>query len=495
MWLDSDPTIIITQSTFANNSSHGLYDDNGTSTVTNNIFTDNTEYGAYIKYPGTSYSGNTGSGNGINGFGVNGRVNKDIVWSVGSSTFPFVLVGTVEVNKGHTLTLSAGTIVKGETSAQLKVYGTLEVNGTSGVPVVFTSLKDDFYGGDTNNDGDATSPSAGDWYGIYLCGYYNWYIVYDGIGNFDWCRIRYGGNNFANVEFYRSDSGHFTNSISEYSANYGVWVDGCSPTFRGNRIENNVRYGIYISSGTPDLGANDPQDKGRNTILNNDSGNYQVYNATSNTINAYYNFWGYITAPEIDAHIRDDEEGGGQVFFDPWLDSDPWEEPTDTIPPSSITNLDVSNPTSDSITLTWTAPGDDGDVGVASQYDIRYSTSPIDEGNWDTATQVVGEPAPKPAVSAESFVVTDLLPGTTYYFAIKTADEVPNWSDLSNVASGTTSLVPQPVSLHVYPVELSNFPQITLIVTTVPASTASQFTADDFTLTENGSLVDIDSAE
>ena len=113
----------------------------------------------------------------------------------------------------------------------------------------------------------------------------------------------------------------------------------------------------------------------------------------------------------------------------------------DVTPPSTITDLAASNPTSDSITLTWTAPGDDGDVGVASQYDIRYSTSPIDEGNWDTAMQVIGEPPPKLAGSEESFVVTGLSPGTRYYFAIKTTDEVPNWSDLSNVASGMTSLV------------------------------------------------------
>jgi len=111
----------------------------------------------------------------------------------------------------------------------------------------------------------------------------------------------------------------------------------------------------------------------------------------------------------------------------------------DITPPTAITDLATSNPMPDSITLTWTAPGDDGDVGTASEYDIRYYTSPIDEGNWDDATEVIGEPPPKSAGSEESFVVTGLSPGITYYFAIKTADEVPNWSDLSNVASGTTS--------------------------------------------------------
>ena len=31
--------------------------------------------------------------------------------------------------------------------------------------------------------------------------------------------------------------------------------------------------------------------------------------------------------------------------------------------------------------------------------------------------------------------ITGLLPDTDYYFAMKTADEVPNWSTLSNVAA------------------------------------------------------------
>jgi hypothetical protein len=91
-----------------------------------------------------------------------------------------------------------------------------------------------------------------------------------------------------------------------------------------------------------------------------------------------------------------------------------------------------------SITLNWTAPGDDGDVGQATAYDVRYSTSPITEQNWDSATPVDGEPAPSPAGSAESFTVSGLQPSTTYYFAIKTSDEAGNWSGLSNVAMVTT---------------------------------------------------------
>ena len=92
-----------------------------------------------------------------------------------------------------------------------------------------------------------------------------------------------------------------------------------------------------------------------------------------------------------------------------------------------------------SVTLRWTAPGDDGSVGTAAQYDVRYSTSAITANNWNSATQVTGEPAPKVAGSAESFTINNLTANTTYYFAVKTADEATNWSGLSNVVSVTTA--------------------------------------------------------
>lgn len=91
-----------------------------------------------------------------------------------------------------------------------------------------------------------------------------------------------------------------------------------------------------------------------------------------------------------------------------------------------------------SITLNWTAPGDDGDIGTATLYDIRYSTNPINDANWGMATQVNGEPNPKPPGEVESFTVGNLNPNTTYYFAVKAADEMMNWSSLSNIAVVTT---------------------------------------------------------
>ena len=90
------------------------------------------------------------------------------------------------------------------------------------------------------------------------------------------------------------------------------------------------------------------------------------------------------------------------------------------------------------IDVTWTAPGDDGNVGTANQYDIRYSESPITVSNWDQATTVAGEPSPQVAGSTETYTIAGLLDNTTYYVAIKAADEANNWSPLSNVAQVST---------------------------------------------------------
>jgi hypothetical protein len=58
----------------------------------------------------------------------------------------------------------------------------------------------------------------------------------------------------------------------------------------------------------------------------------------------------------------------------------------DTIPPAAVTDLRQRTPTHESIVLVWTAPGDDGDSGMADRYEIRHSDHSITAENWDSAT-------------------------------------------------------------------------------------------------------------
>jgi hypothetical protein len=110
--------------------------------------------------------------------------------------------------------------------------------------------------------------------------------------------------------------------------------------------------------------------------------------------------------------------------------------------------------TPSSVTLTWTAPGDDSLIGNATRYDIRYSLAPITAANFSSATAAASPPTPLASGSTQSFNVTGLQAATTYYFAIKTQDDAGNWSGISNVVSKTTLVAPDvtrpaPIALSV----------------------------------------------
>jgi hypothetical protein len=114
------------------------------------------------------------------------------------------------------------------------------------------------------------------------------------------------------------------------------------------------------------------------------------------------------------------------------------EPAADVTAPAAVVDLATGIVTATAIQLTWAAPGDDGSTGTATTYDIRYSTAAITAGNFASATAVTGVPTPTAAGTSQSVTVSGLTPNTPYYFAMKTADEVPNWSGISNVVSAPT---------------------------------------------------------
>ena len=103
------------------------------------------------------------------------------------------------------------------------------------------------------------------------------------------------------------------------------------------------------------------------------------------------------------------------------------------VPVLAALMLLASNVHAASIVLQWTAPGDDGVVGTAARYDLRYSSTPIAEANFLSALPVLQLPLPRVAGTLEQLVVSG-LPDGPLWFALRTGDEAGNWSPVSNVA-------------------------------------------------------------
>lgn len=114
---------------------------------------------------------------------------------------------------------------------------------------------------------------------------------------------------------------------------------------------------------------------------------------------------------------------------------------TPSVPPAAVTDLSIGASWS-KVTLSWTAPGDDGTTGgiVGGTYEIRYTTvGAINASNWDAvpAGYRISFATNTLPGSAETRSVFGLTNDTTYYFALRTTDESGNESDVSTTSPNT----------------------------------------------------------
>ena len=102
-------------------------------------------------------------------------------------------IANLQVNVNAALTIEAGTIIKFDKDAGiLAATGTITANGTAAKPIIFTSWKDDSYGGDNNGDGSATKPQKADWH---------WISFGTSSGNsLNYCKILYAGSGSLDLE-------------------------------------------------------------------------------------------------------------------------------------------------------------------------------------------------------------------------------------------------------------------------------------------------------
>lgn len=83
----------------------------------------------------------------------------------------------------------------------------------------------------------------------------------------------------------------------------------------------------------------------------------------------------------------------------------------------------------------WTVPIPSGLTELTNVV-VKYSTSPINTLNWNSPANSRIEWLTDPGIPGAEYVavVTDLLPNTAYYIAIKTQDSDGAWSTVSNLA-------------------------------------------------------------
>ena len=154
---------------------------------------------------------------------LGGALDEDKTLTAAGSPYLVDRAGLV-VESGATLTLEAGAVVKIVTPQEphIGVAGNIVAQGTALNPVVFTSFRDDDYGGDMNGDGSTSSPQADDWT----------HIVIESTSagsSFENTLVRYAGG-----------------SKAGYVEEAGVLVDGASPSFDAITIEYSNNHGLYL---------------------------------------------------------------------------------------------------------------------------------------------------------------------------------------------------------------------------------------------------------
>ena len=119
----------------------------------------------------------------------------------------------------------------------------------------------------------------------------------------------------------------------------------------------------------------------------------------------------------------------------------------DTVPPAPIIDLFVESAEQDSVTITWTATGDDKSTGQAAVQLIRIAPNLTQIKQWDQAQDVTNTLSPSPAGTKESFSIRDLQSNSTYYIAVKSVDAFGNESEISNIVRAKTKDAVAPSSI------------------------------------------------
>ncbi len=214
---------------------------------------------------------------------------------------PYLLSGDYFIEASGGLTIAPGTLFKCYGGSDFFIRSRLTALGTANAPIIFTSFRDDRFGGDTNNDG-ASNGVPGDWGGII----------------FEASSVA-GGSEIGYNELW------FGASAGAGNSDAALYFRNTSQKVHHTKIRRTRWQGVRIQeNGAPDLGGGAYASAGQNSFLDfNDQqpDRYAVYNDGPNTIFARNNLWDGATAATIGQEIYDktDNATKGEVIFQPFI--------------------------------------------------------------------------------------------------------------------------------------------------------------------------------
>ncbi|MFH1456698.1 MAG: lamin tail domain-containing protein [Patescibacteria group bacterium] len=158
---------------------------------------------------------------------------------------PYCFEADLTLPESKTLTIEPGVVIKFgrpedswyKNGANLLIAGALNALGSKDNPIVFTSIYDDSYAGDTNNDSSATFPKPGDWNKI---SFYSTSII-----NIDYAVFKYGARkSWSMISADDSSNTSIAHSFITDSYRDGISINKQLKKFENNKIYNNHNFGV-----------------------------------------------------------------------------------------------------------------------------------------------------------------------------------------------------------------------------------------------------------